>query len=257
MKVLSDSLVMAERLLRNLARQPWWIAITLAQPIVYLVLYAQLFKRIVDIPGFNAPSYITFVTPGIVIMTALFAGGWNGMGMIQDIDRGIMDRFLVSPVSRVAMILGRLVAMAVTTLIQSAILLTLGFLLGARFDGGVTGILLLVLSGVLLAAPMAALSNAMALVLRKPESVIGASNFIILPMTFLSPVFMAKNLMPRWIQTAAAINPVGWSVDAAREALRAQPDWRIVLSRFAYLVALCVVSAWLATRAFQSYQRSV
>jgi len=257
MKVLSDSVAIMGRLLRNLARQPWWIAISLAQPIVYLLLYAQLFKRVVELPGFNASSYLTFVTPGIVVMTALFGGGWNGMGIIQDLDRGIMDRFLVSPISRVALIAGRLLALAVTTLIQSAILLILATLLGARFDGGVRGLVVLVVSGILLASPIAALSNAMALVLRRAESVIGASNFIILPMTFLSPVFMAKALMPGWIQTAASFNPVGWSVDAAREALQAQPNWSIVMTRFVYLGGFAVLSAWLATRAFRSYQRSV
>lgn len=257
MKALRDTVVLTGRLLRNLARQPWWIAITLAQPIVYLVLYGQLFKRIVELPGFDAPSYITFVTPGIVIMTSLFAGGWNGMGIIQDMDRGVMDRLLVTPVSRVAIIGGRLMQMSVANLIQSVILIVLGLLLGARFQGGVLGMLVLILCGVLIGLPIAALSNAMALVLRRPESVIGASNFVLLPMTFLSPVFMARNLMPGWIASAANMNPVGWSVDAAREALKSQPNWTLIGTRMGYLCLLTIVSAWIATRAFRSYQRSV
>ena len=125
-------------------RQPWWIAISLAQPIVYLLLYAQLFKRVVELPGFNASSYLTFVTPGIVVMTALFGGGWNGMGIIQDLDRGIMDRFLVSPISRVALIAGRLLALARDDLIQSAILLTLAALSARGSTAGVSGLIVLV-----------------------------------------------------------------------------------------------------------------
>lgn len=211
----------------------------------------------VDLPGFNASSYITFVTPGIVIMTALFSGGWNGMGIIMDIDRGVMDRLLVSPVSRSAIIIGRLVQMAVTMLIQATILVLLGLLLGARFEGGIAGVLVLMLCAVLLAVPFAALSNAMALVVRRQESVIGASNFVLLPLTFLSPVFMAKSLMPHWMQVVARFNPVNWAVEAARQALSAAPDWRAVVVRVACLALLCGLSGWIATRAFRSYQRSV
>jgi ABC-2 type transport system permease protein len=99
---------MTVRHLRGLLRQPWWIAISLAQPVTYLVLYGQLFKRIVELPGFAATSYMTFVTPGIVIMMSIFGGGWNGMGIIMELDNGVMDRFLVSPVSRFAIIAGPL-----------------------------------------------------------------------------------------------------------------------------------------------------
>jgi ABC-2 type transport system permease protein len=256
MTALRHTWYMTLRHMRALRRQPWWIAISLAQPVIYLVLYGQLFSRIVELPGFKATSYATYVTPGVVIMMALFGGGWNGMGIIFEIDNGVMDRFLVSPVSRVAIIAGRLAQASIITVIQSSILLGLGFLMGARFDGGLTGVLVLLVFGVLLGIPFGALSNAMALVIRRTESLIGASNFVLLPLTFLSPVFMATNLMPRWIQVVSVGNPVAWSVDAARSALSSQPDWGFILGRLAALVALSVVSAWLATRAFRSYQRS-
>ena len=102
MTFITHSLFMAQRLLRNLLRQPWWVVISLVQPILWLLLYGQLFKRVVELPGFNADSYISFVTPGVVIMSALFAGGWNGMGVIMDMNQGVMDRLLVSPMNRAA-----------------------------------------------------------------------------------------------------------------------------------------------------------
>ena len=101
-----------------------------------------------------------------------------------------------------------------------------------------------------------ALSNAMALVLRRRESVIGASNFVLLPLTFLSPVFMAKNLMPDWIRAVSRFNPVNWSVEAAREAFNVHPDWTLVLTRVGLLLMFTLASAWLATRAFRAYQRA-
>jgi ABC-2 type transport system permease protein len=256
MTVLAHSWYLAVRHLRALWRQPWWIAISLAQPITYLLLYGQLFSRIVELPGFNARNYVTFVTPGIVIMMALFGGGWNGMSIIMEIDQGVMDRFLVSPVSRAAIIAGRLIQMSILVVLQATILLSLGTLFGARFEGGMTGLLVLLLCGVLVAVPFGALSNAMALVIRRTESVIGAANFILLPLTFLSPVFMAPALMPGWIRTVSRLNPIGWSAEAARSALSPQPDWALISTRLMWLALLSVASAWVATRAFKSYQRS-
>jgi ABC-2 type transport system permease protein len=247
---------MVQRHLRNLLRQPWWVVFSLVQPIIWLTLYGQLFKRVVELPGFNADSYIGFVTPGVVIMSALFAGGWNGMGMIMDMNQGVMDRLLVSPINRAAIIVGRVLSMSVTTIIQSLILIVLGLIFGARFAGGVVGVLVLLACAVLLGAPFAALSSALALAIRKQESVIGASNFILMPLTFLSPVFMAKNVMPDWIRSISRFNPVNWSVEAARAALGGHTDWNFVLLRIGCLLAFAVVSAALATRAFRAYQRS-
>ncbi len=257
MTTIALSYYLSVRLLRHLMRQPWYIALTLAQPVIWLVFYGQLFEKVVNLPGFESASYIDFLTPGIVIMSALFGSGWNGMGMIHDLDRGVMDRFLVSPASRTAILAGRLLHLACINVVQGSILITLGWVLGARYPGGIVGVAVLLLCSVLLAIPFAALSNALALTLRKQESVIGAVNFVLLPLTFLSPVFMAPSLMPDWIRTVSMFNPVNWSVVAGRAALHGQADWAIVLPRLGCLIAFTLVCGWLATRAFRSYQRSV
>ena len=109
---------------------------------------------------------------------------------------------------------------------------------------------------VLMAIPFGALSNAWALLLRRPETVIGAVNMLLLPLMFLSPVFMAKSLMPGWMQVATRFNPVNWTVETGRAALQGQVDGPAALLHLAALVAFGIVSAWLATRAFRSYQRS-
>jgi len=245
------------RHLRGLLRQPWWLAISLVQPITYLVLYGQVFSRIVELPGFNAANYSTYVTPGIVIMMALFGGGWTGMGVIHELEAGVMDRFLVSPVSRMAIVAGRLMFVGVVTLVQAVILLGLGLLLGARFEGGFAGLLVLMLCGVLVSVPFGALSYGMALIVRRAESLIGASNFVLLPLTFLSPVFMAPSLMPAWIQRVARLNPVAWAVTAARSGLSAHPNWTLIATCVGELLLLSAASAWVASRAFRSYQRSI
>jgi ABC-2 type transport system permease protein len=254
---VADSWFMSQRDLRNLVRQPWWIAISLAQPLVYLLLYSAVFRKVTEIPGFTADSYIDFFAPGIVILTALFSGGWAGMNIINDLDRGVLDRFLVSPVTRGALIAGRLMQQAMVTLVQSLIIIVLALAIGAHFPGGVVGVVLLIVAAMLLGAGFGALSIALALLLRREESIIGAVQLLLLPLTFLSAVFMQRSLMPAWIQDVARVNPVDWAATAGREVVSSDVDWGLVLQRGALLAGFTLVCAWLATRAFRAYQRSV
>jgi ABC-2 type transport system permease protein len=254
---VADSWFMTVRHLRNLFRQPAWIAISLIQPVVWLLLYGALFRKIVEIPGFGSNSYIDFLTPGIVVMTCLFSAGWSGMGLIDDLNRGVVDRFLVSPASRGSLIAGRLIQGAMVGVIQAVIIIVLGLIVGATYPGGIAGLTALTVCAVLLGTAIGALSNAIALLSRREETMIAVSNFVLLPLVFLSSVFMAQALMPGWMQSVAQYNPVNWAVQAGRQALATNGDWGIVLSRMGYLVIFTVVSTWLATRAFRVYQRSI
>jgi ABC-2 type transport system permease protein len=243
--------------LRQLWRQPWWIAVSLVQPVIWLLLFGALFKRVVDIPGFSEDSYIDFLAPGIVVMTALFSAGWNGMGMLNDLERGVLDRFLVSPARRSPLIVGPLAQVSIVIAIQSLIIIGLALVAGASLHGGVMGVLILIVCAVLLGAALAAVSNGLALLARKEETLIAAVNLIVLPLTFLSSGFMQANLLPGWIRDVSRFNPVNWAVEAGREALSSNVDWGLVLSRAGYLLALAIACAWFATGAFRSYQRSI
>ncbi len=245
------------RLLRATVRQPAFVVITLVQPMIWLLLFGQLFKRVVEIPGFAGGTYIDFLTPGVVVMTVLFSSGWTGMAYIEDMDRGVMDKFLSSPVSRGAMMASSTVNQAVSTVIQSLVIVAVGILAGARYDGGVPGVLVMLLAAVLLAGSFSALSNGMALIVRTRESLIGFSTMLTLPLSFLSSAIMDKETAPDWIQTIAKYNPVDWAVVASREALSANPDWSAVWIRLAGLAVVAVVTGWIATRAFRSYQKSL
>jgi ABC-2 type transport system permease protein len=133
----------------------------------------------------------------------------------------------------------------------------IGLLLGARFDGGVTGVLVTLLAAVLLALVFAAISDAMALLLRQQEALIGLSQFMTLPLTFLSSVMMAPTLMPTWVSEVARYNPVDWAAAASRSALSATPDWGFIGIRLG-LLALLVGVVWAAaTRAFRANQAAV
>ncbi|HEY2443899.1 MAG TPA: ABC transporter permease [Streptosporangiaceae bacterium] len=253
---LAGSWAVAVRQMRNLYRQPAWIVIGLSQPVVWLLLYGALLRKIVEIPGFGSDSYLTFLTPGIVVMNAFFASGWSGMDVIDDVSRGVFDRFLITPIPRSALIVGRLIHSALSTVIQSAILIILGLALGARFPGGVPGLLALTACAVLLGIGVGGLSSALALVLRKGQSVIAAGNFLLLPLTFLSSIFIKQDLAPGWIQALAHVNPVNWTVEAGRAALAAPSDWVLIGERAAGLLAFALVCCALAVRALRLYQRA-
>ncbi|MDG4766912.1 ABC transporter permease [Solwaraspora sp. WMMD406] len=254
---LQHSGYLAGRSMRLLARQPAYLVFTLLQPMVWLLLFSQLFQRVTDVPGFGYDSYVTFLTPGVIVMTAIMSANWAGTSFIDDMRTGVLDRNLTSPVSRAGMVNGALAYWAVVTTVQALIVFGVGLLLGARFAGGLVGVLLVIVSANLLALVFAAFSCAMALVVRSQETLIGMSMFITLPLTFLSSVLMAPSLLPDWIQTVTKFNPVDWAAVASRTALSADPDWGVVGGRLALLAGLLVVMTFLATRAFRAYQRAV
>jgi ABC-2 type transport system permease protein len=254
---MSDAVHMMGRHLRAFLRQPWWVAVALVQPVIWLLLYGALFRHIVEIPGFHGSSYITFLAPGVIVMTALFSAGWGGMSTMNDLDRGILDRFLVSPVRRSALIVGPLLQGAVSVVVQTLIIVGLALVVGATFPGGPLGVLVLTAVSVLLAFAFGALSHGLALVVRREETLIAAMQFVLLPLTFLSTAFMQASLIPGWIRHVADVNPVNWAVVAGRTATQADPDWGVVASRAGLLFALALVCAAFATRAFRAYQRSV
>jgi ABC-2 type transport system permease protein len=245
------------RYLRALLRQPAWVGITLTQPLIWLLLFGALFKAVTRIPGFHGGSYVDFLAPGIVVMLAVSSAGWTGMGFIEDINGGMMDRVLASPVWRGALNLGSVAQAVLSIVIQSLMIVALALVLGADFAGGVGGVAALVLVAALLGGCFASLSNGVALLARQRETLIGAVSFVLLPLTFLSSALMQRSLVPGWIQSVSRFNPVNWAADAGRSATMGHADWGLIGSRVGLLSALLVLCAWFATRAFGSYQRSL
>ncbi len=152
---------------------------------------------------------------------------------------------------------GTLAYQAVTTVVQTVVVLVVAVLAGARFPGGAAGVLVTVASACLISVIIASLSNALALLLRQQEALIGISQFVVLPLQFLSSALIATALAATWVADAARFNPVDWAVVASRSALSAGTDWGTVWSHLGLLAALALVMAWLGTRAFRTYQRSL
>ena len=119
------------------------------------------------------------------------------------------------------------------------------------------GIVVMIFLGALLGSSFGAISNGIALLARREETLIAVMNFMLLPLTFLSAAFMQQDLMPGWMRSTASCNPVNWAVTAGRAAVLPNTDWTMVAQKTGLLLVLLVVCSVFATRAFRSYQRSV
>jgi ABC-2 type transport system permease protein len=256
-ELLSHSLTMTDRDIRRLIRQPIWIVVTLIQPIIWLLLFGPLFKSVTKIPGFGYPSYIQFLAPGVVIMTAFFSGGWNGMATIDDLNRGVVDRLLVSPLRRSAFFIGHVLQTSVSIIIQAAIIVVMAYALGAHFANGALGLLVMFTAAILLGGSLNAVSNGLALIFRREETLIATLNALMLPLSFLSSAFMKPTLIPHWMRVAARYNPLNWAVEASRSAINPGTDWAAVGVHLGLLAGLLVVCMLFATRTIHTYQKSV
>ena len=256
MQTLRQTGWMIARQGRNLTREPIWIVMMVIQPMIWLILYGQLFSKVTPLRA-GASSYVEFLMPGIVCMNAFFGGSWSGMAMISDLDRHVIDRFLAAPTSRLAIVLSQVVRAGVTAVLQAIIILAVGYLLGVRVHGGLLGFLVVFTAAFLLATVFAGFSHGIALLLRREASMIATVNFVGLPLMFLSSILIGVALMPGWIHAISRFNPVNWGVEAARNAVLFDGPWGATALYLVLLLAATAATSAFATWSFRAYQRSI
>ena len=211
-----------------------------------------------DIPGFAfGGTYLDYLVPGVIAMNAMSNNMWAGMTMIEEIERGTLNRFLASPASRVGIMNATVAEQAVSTTVQSLIIVGLGLAGGARYYGGAAGVAVMVAASILVGVVFGALSNAVGMTLRSREAIIGVYTFFMLPLMFLSSAFMQTSLMPGWMQAIASRNPLNWVVQIGRSAVSAHPDWSAIGVRCGGLLVLAVVCVAVSVVTFRSYQKNV
>ncbi|GAA3390956.1 ABC transporter permease [Cryptosporangium minutisporangium] len=253
---LSQTGLLTVRSLRTLRRQPVYLAFSLVQPLVWLLLFGTVFSAIGKLPGFGEDSYLAYLTPGVVAMTAMLVANWAGTTFIQDIERGVMERTLSSPVRRGSLVAASVCYQGISMVILGLLVFGAAWVAGVRYSGSWVGVPVAIGLAVLLAAAFTGLSDALALLLRSQEALIGLSQFLTLPLSFLSSVMIAPELMPSWVASAAKWNPLDWAASGSREALSANPDWGLVGRDAAQLTVLALVLGFVAAGAFRAYQRS-
>jgi len=219
---LGDVWVNFKRWNRKAVRNPFVLVVSLVQPIIFLILFTEVFGNVAGdavnrgIPGI---SYETFLVPAITIQVALAAAVTSGIGLVNDIENGMFEKVLVSPMNRTAVFVGKTAAEVFRIAVQIAIILVLGVLLGAEIATGVVGALGIIGVGICFSLWFVAVSNSLALLTRDQESTIIGANLLQFPLLFLSTAFLPLEAMPEWIQTFAKLNPVTYGVDAARSLM--------------------------------------
>lgn len=247
MTLISDTRYIFMRYLKKLIRNPILLFFSLVQPIIFLVIFTQLFERFANVPGFPAESYLIFATPGILLQNAFGSALQSGNSIVSDMDTGYLQKMLVTPVSRYAILLGRLTSDAFRVLIQSTIILVLAFLLDAVPVTGILGMLLMIFTIAFFGLAWSGISLTIGLKTRSSETVFAIGSFLTFPLLFMSTSLTPLDFMPDWIQTVSRVNPISYTVDAVRVLMIDGFVWETILSAYFVigLVALITLGSTL------------
>lgn len=252
MDVLADTWFQVGRHLRTQIRMKIFVLINLFQPILWLTLFTQVFKSLSDLPGMEDMSYLQFFAPGVVVMTVMFGAAWTGMGMLHDIDMGILSKMLATPVSRISVITSRVIASMTILVVQALLIFIIAVIMGVDIATGGLGILLAILIVSLLGLGFAAFSNGLALYFKRPEPLMGIINFVSLPLMFLSSTMMQVDLLPDWLNTIRQFNPVDYAVVGVRGLVLDGYVWSELWKSFLVLIAWAAAGLTFGTMMFRT-----
>ena len=168
------------------------------------------------------------LVPAIAVQVSLAAAITSGIGLVNDIENGMFEKTLVSPMNRSAVFLGKTLAEVVRITAQVAIVLGLGVVLGAEIATGLVGAVAIAGICVLFSVWFTAFSNVLAVVTRDEESTIIGANLLQLPLLFVSSAFLPLPALPTWIQTVATFNPITYGVDATRAVMLGEDTMTVI-----------------------------
>ncbi|MGH2704961.1 MAG: ABC transporter permease [Actinomycetota bacterium] len=233
---LSAARTIYVRNLKKMARTPIVIFFSLFQPLLFLLLLGQSFKRLADLPGFPYASYLAFFAPSVIMLTALNSSLQSGMGTVDDIESGFLDKLLTAPIRRSAVLLGKIMSDGTRILLQGAMVIGVSYALGFRVETGLSGIVLMVAIAAGFGVAWAGLSNIVALRSRNSEATMMFGIILSFPILFLSNAMMPEQLLPDWLKTVSDYNPASYMITALRALANSGFDWS-VLGQAAVIIA--------------------
>src|SRR5215208_4622012 len=241
-------LLVGRRDLLQVRSNPELLIFVLIQPILFVLLFVYVFGGAIS--G-SSRQYVQYVIPGIIVQTVVFATAMTGIGLNEDLAKGIIDRFRSLPIARSAVLAGRILADAVRLTATVLVILIVGIVLGFRITtsplAALAGLVLIIAFGIALSWVAALIG----LSVRNSETAQSAGFIWMFPLTFASSAFVVASTMPGWLQPFVRINPISVAADALRGLLLAGPVLTPVLKTVAWIVALTVVFAPLAIRQFR------
>jgi ABC transporter DrrB family efflux protein len=247
-RLVTDTLIIAERNLIRLPRAPELLIAFTLQPIMFVLLFRYVFGGAIRTPGY---SYVDFLLPGIIVQNTAFGGFATALGLNEDVRKGLIDRFRSLPMSRAAVLGGRTLSDVVTNSLSITILLVTGVIIGFTFQTGVldvaAGIALLLLFGYAFSWFLAFIG----LLASSPESVNSIGFIAVFPLTFISSAFVPVASMPSGLRDFAELNPFTIIVDAMRHLWLGAPAHNSVWGAAVWSLVIVAVFAPLAVARYR------
>jgi ABC-2 type transport system permease protein len=250
MTFFQDCWFVCWRELKHFLRSKVSIFASIIQPLVWLLLVGNIFSRTRALPGFPARSYLDFMTPGVLAMTALFGGSFGGMSIVWDRRVGFLSKLLALPISRASIVIGKMLSIALRTSFQVLVILGVAFLLGVRSVTGVAGIPMLLLMAILLTFAFSGISVTVGALVKQPETFWAVVNFLTVPLLFMSSALFPLEFMPPWLRTLAQLNPVTHAIEPMRTLMTRGWLWGSITWNLAIVVAFSALVAGISTAVF-------
>jgi ABC-2 type transport system permease protein len=229
------------RTVRRFVRVPAnWISIIFF-PLIQLLVFSQLYKDIVQLPGFSGETnYLAYLAPGQVAFTSLMAVAWSGYGMLVEYRTGYLDKLRSYSIGRWSILAGEMVPLFFQSAAMAGITLVVSLLLGASIETGLGGFLLILALSGGFGLAFAGTSFIPAL-LTKSEQATSTFSLVLFPLVFMSTAFVPKPLMPGWMQVINDWNPITYVIEAMRALMVSGFDWEIISKAVLSLAVLAVV----------------
>lgn len=259
--VVSDALILAKRNLLKYRRVPTLLAFSTIQPVMFVLLFNYVFggaistavESVVPAQGFEF-NYIDFLLAGIMVQAAVFGSTQTGVGLAEDMKKGLIDRFRSLPMSRSAVLAGRTMGDSVRNLMVILLMVGVGYLIGFRFRGGLFYAVMAVLLAVAFGLSFSWISATIGLTVKDVEATQAASFVWVFPLVFASSAFVPTASMPSWLEAFANVNPVSVTVNAIRAFTLGFDPWPDFWKAMAWIVGILVVFVPLAV---SRYRRAV
>jgi ABC transporter DrrB family efflux protein len=246
-----DTFTVTKRNLRHFIRQPRLLVFSTIQPIMFVVLFAYVFGGVAATALPEGVAYIDFLLPGLFIQSAAFRSTQTAVGLAEDLERGVIDRFRSMPMSRVAVLAGRTFADLTRSLSVVALMVVVGYAIGFRFTEGFLSAIGAVLVVGLFGYVLGWIFTYMALVVPGAEAAQTAGFVIVFPLVFASSIFVPVETMPSWLQGFAANSPVSLAADATRALSIGGPVTRPLLLTIVWAVVILTVAIPASVRRYR------
>ncbi|MBI4714725.1 MAG: ABC transporter permease [Nitrospirae bacterium] len=248
---IQETWAMTRRWLHRLRREPMSITFSILQPLIWLLLFGNLFQRAAAIPGVESGRYLSFMTAGVVVMTVLNSGLFGGVEIMFDKETGFLERLLVAPIHRSALIVSRFLYVIGITSIQSLLILGLASLLSVPLATGIGGLALILAIGMMLGIGLIALSTSLAFVVKGHGPFFALIGFITLPLIFLSSALVPRSVMPGWMSLLALLNPMTYAIEGVRSLILAGWVWPLLIKLIGVLLLFDALCLYLGVRIFR------